>query len=165
MSPATRAGLLASKSNYQHLLEGNHIHGVKHPRSLSVGVNWKRSSSQIAEKGRRDRINDALKEMQSLISRRTNLSKSLSNETNVVEEDAAGVGAVDKVADRKSKKGKDVEASVKRSNTKAATVEIANEYIKEMQKDNAKQIANILQLEKENETLRRELAEMNGQGK
>lgn len=103
--------------------------------------------------------------MQSLISRRTNLSKSLSNETNVVEEDAAGVGAVDKVADRKSKKGKDVEASVKRSNTKAATVEIANEYIKEMQKDNAKQIANILQLEKENETLRRELAEMNGQGK
>src|SRR5690606_1394565 len=36
--------LLASKSNYQNLLEGNHLPGVSYPEELSTGLTSKRTS-------------------------------------------------------------------------------------------------------------------------
>ncbi|KAF4554091.1 Helix-loop-helix DNA-binding domain-containing protein 1 [Elsinoe fawcettii] len=63
----TQAFLLASKSNYTHLLEGTLLPGVSYPESLSSGLTSKRTSHKIAEQGRRNRINEALKEMQSLL--------------------------------------------------------------------------------------------------
>jgi hypothetical protein len=59
--------LLASKSNYQNLLEGNHLLGISYPDSLSTGLTSKRTSHKVAAQRRRNRINDALKEMRALI--------------------------------------------------------------------------------------------------
>jgi hypothetical protein len=63
----THALLLASKSNYRNLLEGNHVLGISYPDSLSTGLTSKRTSHKVAKQGRRNRINDALKEMRALI--------------------------------------------------------------------------------------------------
>ena len=54
-------------------------------------------------------------------------------------------------------KGNKEEAISKSNNSKAATVELANEYIKKMQKDSAAQSAEVEKLKRENEALRREL--------
>ena len=59
--------LLASKSNYQNILDGTGIPGVHYPEALSKNLNSKRTSHKIAEQGRRNRINTALQEMQSLL--------------------------------------------------------------------------------------------------
>jgi len=61
--------LLASRSNYQNLLEGTNIPGVSYPTELSATYYSKRISHKIAEQGRRNRINSALLEIQSLLPR------------------------------------------------------------------------------------------------
>ncbi len=55
--------LLASKSNYQNILEGNTVPGVSYPSELSTNLTSKRTSHKIAEQGRRNRINSALQEI------------------------------------------------------------------------------------------------------
>lgn len=68
MSPDAPAFLLASKSNYQNIVEGNHNHlGLQYPEHLSTNLTSKRTSHKIAEQGRRNRINNALAEMASLL--------------------------------------------------------------------------------------------------
>jgi len=68
MSPDASAFLLASKSNYQNIVEGNHSHlGLQYPEHLSTNLTSKRTSHKIAEQGRRNRINNALAEMASLL--------------------------------------------------------------------------------------------------
>jgi hypothetical protein len=68
MSPDASALLLASKSNYQNIVEGNHSHlGLQYPEHLSTNLTSKRTSHKIAEQGRRNRINNALAEMASLL--------------------------------------------------------------------------------------------------
>ena len=59
--------LLASKSNYQNILDGTRIPGVHYSETLSNNLSSKRASHKIAEQGRRNRINTALQEMQSLL--------------------------------------------------------------------------------------------------
>ncbi|KAL8731401.1 MAG: hypothetical protein Q9181_004317, partial [Wetmoreana brouardii] len=63
VSAETSALLLASKSNYQNLLEGTHLPGVSYPETLSTNLTSKRTSHKIAEQGRRNRINTALQEI------------------------------------------------------------------------------------------------------
>ena len=58
---------LASKSNYQNILEGTHLPGVTYPEALAENLSSKRTSHKIAEQGRRNRINTALKEIESLL--------------------------------------------------------------------------------------------------
>ena len=48
---------LASKSNYQNILEGTHLPGVSYPETLAENLSSKRTSHKIAEQGRRNRIN------------------------------------------------------------------------------------------------------------
>ncbi|KAI9893612.1 MAG: hypothetical protein M1814_006408 [Vezdaea aestivalis] len=67
VSAETSALLLASKSNYQNILEGTHLPGVSYPEALSTNLTSKRTSHKIAEQGRRNRINTALKEMETLL--------------------------------------------------------------------------------------------------
>ncbi|KAI5795693.1 hypothetical protein EDC01DRAFT_629619 [Geopyxis carbonaria] len=68
MSPDASALLLASKSNYQNIVEGNHSHlGLQYPEHLSTNLTSKRTSHKIAEQGRRNRINTALAEMATLL--------------------------------------------------------------------------------------------------
>lgn len=151
LNSAQQALLLASKSNYQNLVEGNRLPGVNYPDSLSTGLTSKRTSHKVAEQGRRNRINDALKEMQSLIPRPASLAKSPSRDADMDGDVSPEIGALDKADEVNGKESKE-ESNAKSSNSKAATVELANEYIKKMQDDHA-------QLKRENEELKRKLAE------
>ncbi|KAI5287359.1 hypothetical protein KEM52_001626, partial [Ascosphaera acerosa] len=58
---------LASKSNYQRILEGSLLPGVSYPETLTENLSSKRKNHKLAEQGRRNRINLALKEMEALI--------------------------------------------------------------------------------------------------
>jgi hypothetical protein len=51
---------LASKSNYQNILEGTHLPGVSYPEALAENLSSKRTSHKIAEQGRRNRINTGM---------------------------------------------------------------------------------------------------------
>lgn len=141
--------LLASKSNYQNLLEGNRLPGVNYPDSLSSGLTTKRTSHKVAEQGRRNRINEALKEMQALIPKRSAQSpggKGTSAPPDVAMSPDVGDGDGDDGGSRE-------DGGSKSSASKAATVELANDYIKRMQKDFADQKARIERLEREKEEL------------
>ena len=130
--------LLASKSNYTHMLEGTLLPGVTYPESLSSGLTSKRTSHKIAEQGRRNRINDALKEMQSLLPKigGSNRSKSASGN----EDEATGRHTAEDDDDVDCKDGgakaaaaAAASAESKSASSKAATVESAIDYIKILQ--------------------------------
>lgn len=105
------AHLLATKSNYQRLLEGNTVPGVSYPSELSTNLTSKRTSHKIAEQGRRNRINSALQEMAGL------LPKGM----------VAGASAGE---EEEAKKG-----GGQGPNSKASTVEMAIEYIRQLQRE------------------------------
>ncbi|KAF2963435.1 hypothetical protein GQX73_g10128 [Xylaria multiplex] len=108
--------LLASKSNYQRILEGNTMPGVTYPSELSTNLTSKRTSHKIAEQGRRNRINSALQEIATL------LPKSILKESSEGDIDNA--------------KGDKTDAKQSNApNSKASTVESAIEYIKHLQKE------------------------------
>ncbi|KAI0383726.1 helix-loop-helix DNA-binding domain-containing protein [Hypomontagnella monticulosa] len=107
--------LLASKSNYQNILEGNTVPGVSYPSELSTNLTSKRTSHKIAEQGRRNRINSALQEIATLLPR--SVAKELS------EGDGEGASG-----DKKDKQGN-------APNSKASTVELAIVYIKQLQQE------------------------------
>lgn len=154
--------LLASKSNYQNLLEGNHLPGVNYPDSLSTGLTSKRTSHKVAEQGRRNRINEALKEMQSLIPKPPPASKSPGDAADAAADsngDANATATDGDGAGDANGNGKDGDNSAKSNNSKAATVELANDYIKKMQKDSAATSAEVAILRRENEELRKRLLE------
>lgn len=61
--------LLASKSNYQNIVEGTHNQlGLSYPEHLSADLTSKKTSHKLAEQGRRNRINNALSDLAKLIS-------------------------------------------------------------------------------------------------
>lgn len=101
--------LLASKSNYQRILEGNTLPGVSYPSELSTNLTSKRTSHKIAEQGRRNRINSALQEI------------------------AALLPALPKESEEESRRDKTVGAGG--PNSKASTVELAIDYIKQLQRE------------------------------
>jgi hypothetical protein len=144
----THALLLASKSNYQNLLEGNHLPGISYPDSLSTGLTSKRTSHKVAEQGRRNRINDALKEMQALIP--------ASSGARAEELMTNGGGGDD---DSQETKEKDRDAAVKSNSSKAATVESANRYIRVLKESDAAQKAAIAELQKAIDEMRVRLGE------
>ena len=153
--------LLASKSNYQNILEGNHLPGVTYPDSLHSGLSSKRTSHKVAEQGRRNRINEALKEMQSLVPKSSTNSRSLSKDADGEVDGSPEDGEDNKDPDGNSKESKE-ESAIRSNNSKAATVELANEYIRSIQKESETKNADILRLRRENEMLKRRLGEQPG---
>ncbi|KAI1277079.1 helix-loop-helix DNA-binding domain-containing protein [Xylaria sp. FL0933] len=108
--------LLASKSNYQRILEGSTVPGVTYPSELSTNLTSKRTSHKIAEQGRRNRINSALQEIATLLPKGS------------LKESSEGDG--DYI------KGEKADAKQSSTpNSKASTVESAIEYIKRLQKE------------------------------
>ncbi|KAI0100409.1 helix-loop-helix DNA-binding domain-containing protein [Nemania sp. FL0031] len=108
--------LLASKSNYQRILEGNQVPGVTYPSELSTNLTSKRTSHKIAEQGRRNRINSALQEIATLLPK----------------------GALKESSEGDGDNTNGDKADAKHSNapnSKASTVESAIEYIKHLQKE------------------------------
>lgn len=136
----THALLLASKSNYQNLVEGTHLPGVNYPASLSTGLTSKRTSHKVAEQGRRNRINDALREMQTLVPK--------ASKGGLIKDDAEG---------EDSGKGGG-------GGSKAATVEMANLYIRGLQAREREMQIELEGLRREKEELVRRLAEKEGVG-
>ena len=120
--------LLATKSNYQRILEGNTLPGVSYPSELSTNLTSKRTSHKIAEQGRRNRINSALQEIAMLLPRpppKDSESESGGGEGGKGKEKGSGSGAAAAAA----------ASTGAAPNSKASTVEMAIEYIKQLQKE------------------------------
>jgi len=135
---------LASRSNYQILIEGTQVPGVSYPRELSTNLTSKRTSHKIAEQGRRNRINLALQEMLRLLPK--NASSRSSNESQ-------SPGADDET----QRKG---DSSKANGNSKAATVESAIDYIKTLKKEREEMTREKQEKDKECEDLKKRLKEM-----
>lgn len=120
----TSALLLASKSNYQNILEGTHLPGVSYPEALSTNLTSKRTSHKIAEQGRRNRINTALQEIATLLPS--------SATTTMTTPKMAGMSPTGEGGSGGSPTAGGTAAQLQ-SNSKASTVEMAIEYIKALQ--------------------------------
>lgn len=116
----TSALLLASKSNYQNILEGTYLPGVSYPEALSTNLTSKRTSHKIAEQGRRNRINTALQEIASLLP-----PAPINGDGSPPKERPEGAGGSMMMTG----------TAAQQSNSKASTVELAIEYIKNLQKE------------------------------
>ena len=112
ISAETSALYLASKSNYQNILEGTHLPGVSYPEALAENLSSKRTSHKIAEQGRRNRINTALKEIEALLPTSVASKK--------------GRGSQDEAENDKN-------SAANQSSSKASTVEMAIVYIRDLQ--------------------------------
>lgn len=121
----TASLLLASKSNYQNILEGNKVPGITYPSELSTNLTSKRTSHKIAEQGRRNRINSALQEIATLLPNSV-------KEGIEVDENSSGT-------EKKDPKGANTTANAAANantpNSKASTVELAIIYIKQLQRE------------------------------
>ena len=115
ISAETSALYLASKSNYQNILEGTHLPGVSYPEALAENLSSKRTSHKIAEQGRRNRINTALKEIESLLPQNI-LTASKKERTNSDDHESP-----------------EKTPSSAQSTSKASTVEMAAIYIKDLE--------------------------------
>lgn len=119
LSAETSALYLASKSNYQNILEGTHLPGVSYPETLAENLTSKRTSHKIAEQGRRNRINLALKEIETL------LPQSI----------LASQGKKDRSASQEAGEGESKSSAAAQGASKASTVEMAIVYIKSLQSE------------------------------
>jgi hypothetical protein len=118
LSAETSALYLASKSNYQNILEGTHLPGVSYPETLAENLTSKRTSHKIAEQGRRNRINLALKEIESLLPNSILASNGKKDRSGSHETDDGGDGK---------------QSAANQGTSKASTVEMAIVYIKNLQ--------------------------------
>lgn len=126
ISDDTASLLLASKSNYQNILEGTHLPGVSYPTELSTNLTSKRTSHKIAEQGRRNRINSALAEIATLLPKKSKDSSS---------EPGKGGDDEDEESKDKDEKSAGKASGGQSANSKASTVEQAIEYIRALQKE------------------------------
>lgn len=124
LSDQERTTFLASRSNYQNLIEGTNIPGVSYPSDLPTQLTSKRTSHKIAEQGRRQRINIALQKMQQL------LPKSLPGDKKGENDDGDDDDDDD---DSVKRKGSGSGGGKSGGNSKAATVESAIVYIEQLQ--------------------------------
>ncbi len=130
VSAETSALLLASKSNYQNILEGTNLPGVIYPETLSTNLTSKRTSHKIAEQGRRNRINTALQEIASLLPPQT--------PTPGAPNGSGGQAGLMMTG-----------SAAQQNNSKASTVEMAIEFIKTLQKENKDKDDEIATLKRE----------------
>jgi len=125
VSPETSALLLASKSNYQNILEGTHLPGVSYPETLSTNLTSKRTSHKLAEQGRRNRINTALQEIAALLPPSTpSMNGAQGKSPNASGKEESVIRPADAML---------TGTAAQQSNSKASTVEMAIEYIKSLQ--------------------------------
>lgn len=138
MSSEASALYLASKSNYQHIMEGTKLPGLSYPNALAENLSSKRTSHKVAEQGRRNRINVALKEIETLLPAAL-LGGSPTKGGKSKKEDKDGK----EDGDDEGANGK----SAAQSASKAHTVEMAIIYIKSLQEELAKTQARLAQAE------------------
>lgn len=110
---------LASKSNYQHILDGTLPSGVSYPEALAENLSSKRTNHKLAEQGRRNRINSALKEIEQLIPQQFIDARN-------AKEAAESSGKINEKEKEKEKSSQAI--------SKATAVEMAIDYIKALKK-------------------------------
>ncbi|KAL4886352.1 helix-loop-helix DNA-binding domain-containing protein [Aspergillus karnatakaensis] len=110
--------LAGLKSNYQQILEGTLLPGVSYPDTLAENLSSKRTNHKLAEQGRRNRINNALKEIEALIP-----------QSYVQMKNSKDAAACNGKADKEKDKAGNQPIS------KASTVEMAIDYIKSLKAD------------------------------
>lgn len=152
LSPEAHTLLLASKSNFQRILDGSILPG-SFPDDLTREIHSKRASHKLAEQGRRNRINSALMELQGLLPNTDGGlggSASVKSSPEIVPnrrggERDGGCNNADMVA-AASSSSLATPTSAKQSNgkagavqlggqSKASTVESAIVYIRQLQRD------------------------------
>ncbi|KAB8199318.1 hypothetical protein BDV34DRAFT_207100 [Aspergillus parasiticus] len=119
ISSETSALYLASKSNYQHILDGTLLPGVSYPEALAENLSSKRTNHKLAEQGRRNRINNALKEIEALI------PAGFVNMKNAKDATPCSLKGSEKEKEKPSNQ----------QISKASTVEMAIDYIKALKKE------------------------------
>ncbi|KAF8866499.1 hypothetical protein BDZ45DRAFT_639723 [Acephala macrosclerotiorum] len=145
VSEDTASLLLASKSNYQNILEGTHLPGVSYPTELSTNLTSKRTSHKIAEQGRRNRINSALQEIATL------LPKGQTKDSGG-EKSGSGDGDGNEPANGKG--------TAQSANSKASTVEQAIEFIKQLKKEQEQLRSDLAKERAEKEELKSEVIQL-----
>ncbi|KAF3483996.1 uncharacterized protein GIQ15_03320 [Arthroderma uncinatum] len=115
---------LASKSNYQHILEGTLLPGVTYPEALAENLSSKRTNHKLAEQGRRNRINSALKEIESLLP--ASLTHRAKEKEQNKDSGEGGSSGNSKSSDK---------PPANQPISKASTVEMAIVYIKALQQE------------------------------
>jgi hypothetical protein len=108
-----------------------------------MGLTSKRTSHKIAEQGRRNRINEAIKEMQLLLPK----TKGKNRAEEIAEEEE----------EANAKDGKGNTAEGRSANSKAATVESAIDYIKHLQQEKTLVIEMLQKKDEEMAALRKQL--------
>ena len=117
--------VLASKSNYQCIVDGtNSQFGLHYPDHLVKGVISKRKSHSAAERGRRDRMKNALQRMSELLPQKGHVSG---------EDDEIPIGnsAGEATNDTDARQG----SVGSQATCKASIVEMAIDYIQSLQKE------------------------------
>jgi hypothetical protein len=127
-SAETSALYLASKSNYQNILEGTHLPGVSYPETLAENLTSKRTSHKIAEQGRRNRINLALKEIETLLPQTILAPQGKKDRSG--SQEAAEAAEAGEAGEAESKS-----SAAAQGTSKASTVEMAIVYIKSLQSE------------------------------
>jgi Helix-loop-helix DNA-binding domain len=118
--------LLASKSNYQCIIEGKNSElGLSYPDQLLTNLIAKRTCHSVAERGRRNRMNKALQDMAKLLPRDSGTDGA--NDNSATNSRAVGING--------SGSGSVSGRTGDQINSKASTVEMAIEYIKSLQKE------------------------------
>lgn len=112
---------LASKSNYQHILDGTLLPGVSYPENLAENLSSKRTNHKLAEQGRRNRINTALKEIETLL-------------PPGFTQDRAAKESKETTPTSKND-DKEKEKNANQAISKASTVEMAIDYIKALKQE------------------------------
>lgn len=130
-------------------MEGTHLPGVSYPETLSTNLTSKRTSHKIAEQGRRNRINLALQEIASL------LPPTLATANGTTSNGSKSSGGEGKEGSENGKSAQ--QTAAQQSNSKASTVEMAIDYIKDLRGEVQDLKAKMVILEKE-------LAEKNKEG-
>ena len=173
ISEQTAHLLLASKSNYQHLVDGTNVNvpGLEYPESLSTGLTSKRTSHKIAEQGRRNRINVALAEMGRLLppelkSLRSPVIGALDGKDEATSPIAVAAGSPARKANgavaAPATPGPNGSAAANAGHSKAATVESAIVYIRLLQQQAEERESRIREKEAEILGLRRRLGDGSG---
>ncbi|PWW75322.1 HLH-domain-containing protein [Tuber magnatum] len=128
---APEASALLLKSNYQNIVEGTHKQlGLSYPADLSTNLTSKRTSHKIAEQGRRNRINNALTEIASLLPQKSTPPSSGGGSN------SDGGGGVEGRGSTGGGGGGGGGGNVNTGQaSKASTVEMAIDYIKQLKKE------------------------------
>jgi hypothetical protein len=115
-------------------MEGTHLPGVSYPDALLENLTSKRTSHKIAEQGRRDRINTALKEIESLLPQGSKPPEA-KGEMNISNSTGNGLDG-------------DKASNSAQGNSKASSVEMAIVYIRSLQTELADTKAKLENAEK-----------------